>query len=180
MHPLALEVAEERAREAGAGTADALVVVGRGSSDPDANSDLAKVSRLLADRRGLATGGEASRPLGMVEPAFISLAPPSVTAALDRCLVLGARKITVALYFLFTGVLPERSADEALAWAGRHPDVSLEVARVFGPDERIAELVWHRYDEAREEAASMNCDLCIHRVALPGYESRVGEPITLS
>ena len=48
--------------------------------------------------------------------------------------------------------------------------MSLEVARVLGPDERIAELVWYRYDEASEGAATMNCDVCIHRVALPGYE----------
>jgi precorrin isomerase/sirohydrochlorin ferrochelatase len=177
VHPVTLEVAEERAREAGAGAADAVVIVGRGSSDPDANSDLAKVARLLADRRGLGTGDDESQPLGIVEPAFISLALPQVTAALDRCYVLGARKITLGLYFLFTGVLPERAADEALAWADRHPDVSLEVARELGPDERIAELVWYRYDEASQDAASMNCDLCIHRVALPGYESRVGEPI---
>ena len=177
VHPLSLEVAEERAREAGGGEADGVVLVGRGSSDPDANSDLAKVSRLLADRRGLGTGGDASRPLGIVEPAFISLAPPDVTTALDRCLALGATRLTVALYFLFTGVLPERAANEARRWADRHPEVSLEVARVFGPDERIAELVWYRYDEASDGAAAMNCDVCIHRVALPGYESRVGEPI---
>ncbi len=180
VHPLTLQVAEERAREAGAGSADAVVVVGRGSSDPDANSDLSKVSRLLADRRGLGTGGDPTRTLGVVEPAFVSLAPPDVTDALDRCVLLGATKITLALYFLFTGVLPERAAQEARAWAGRHPEVTLQVARVLGPDERIAELVWSRYDEASAGAAAMNCDVCIHRVALPGYESRVGEPIPAS
>ena len=93
VHPFTLEVAEERAREAGGDEADAVVLVGRGSSDPDANSDLAKVSRLLADRRGLGTAGDASRSLGIVEPAFISLAPPDVATALDRCLMLGATEI---------------------------------------------------------------------------------------
>jgi precorrin isomerase/sirohydrochlorin ferrochelatase len=177
VHPVTLEVAEERAREAGAGAADAVVMVGRGSSDPDANSDLAKVARLLADHRGLGTRGDASQPLGIVEPAFISLAPPDVSAALDRCYLLGARKITLGLYFLFTGVLPRRAADEARAWADRNPDVSLDIASELVPDERIADLVWHRYDEASQDAAAMNCDLCIHRVPLPGYEGRVGEPI---
>lgn len=180
VHPLTLDIAEDRAREAGADTADAVVIVGRGSSDPDANSDLAKVARLLADKRGLGTGGDMSRALGMVEPAFISLAPPDVTAALDRCHVLGARKITLALYFLFTGILPERAIDEGRAWAHSHPDASVQPAQVFGPDERIAELVWYRYDEASTGAAAMNCDVCVHRVALPGYESRVGEPIPAS
>lgn len=177
VHPLALEVAEERARQAGAATADAVVLVSRGSSDPDANSDLAKVCRLLADRRGIATGGDASKLLGIVEPSFVSLAPPDVPAALDRCLALGARKITLALYFLFTGVLPERAASQAYAWAGLRGGVSLEVAQVLGPDRRIAELAWQRFDEAFAGGVSMNCDVCIYRVALPGYEDRVGEPL---
>ena len=38
---------------------DAVVIVGRGSTDPDANADLAKAARLLADGRGL---GTRSRP----------------------------------------------------------------------------------------------------------------------
>ena len=47
----------------------------------------------------------------MVEPAFVSLAEPSVPAALERCRLLGATKIVVVPYFLFTGVLVDRIAD---------------------------------------------------------------------
>ncbi|MGH3578934.1 MAG: sirohydrochlorin chelatase, partial [Mycobacterium sp.] len=105
VHPWVLEVAEDRIAETQDRLGDrfAVVLVGRGSSDPDANSDLYKVGRLLADSRGL----------GMVEPAFVSLAPPSVPEALDRCLALGARKVSVVPYFLFTGRLVERIADQA-------------------------------------------------------------------
>ena len=78
VHPLVLTLAEERIRAA-VGADDpgelAVVLVGRGSSDPDANADLYKVGRLLQDSRGL----------GFVEPAFVSLAPPSVPEALERC-----------------------------------------------------------------------------------------------
>ena len=67
--PAVLAVAEDRARAA-LGDADpddsAVVLVGRGSSDPDATSDLYKVARLLADGRGL----------GLVEPAFAGVAQP--------------------------------------------------------------------------------------------------------
>ena len=86
-----------RARGAGDG-GDAVVLVGRGSSDPDATSDLYKVARLLADNRGL----------GMVEPAFAGVAQPTVTEALERCRRLGATRIAVVPFFLFTGVLVPR------------------------------------------------------------------------
>src|SRR6185437_4072708 len=99
--PAVLAVTEERARDA-LGDADpvetAVVLVARGSSDPDATSDLYKVARLLADKRGL----------GMVEPAFAGVAAPTVTEALERCRRLGARRIAVVPFFLFTGVLVPR------------------------------------------------------------------------
>jgi cobalt/nickel transport system ATP-binding protein len=144
----------------------AVVLVGRGSSDPDANADLYKVGRLLDDSRGL----------GMVEPAFVSLARPSVTDALDRCRRLGATRVAVVPYFLFTGLLVDRIERQARAWAERHPDVEVVVGSELGPDERVGRLVLERYDEARTGGAVMNCDCCIYRTALPGYEQRVGAP----
>lgn len=166
IHPSVLAVAEERVHAAAEDT-DAVVVVSRGSSDPDANSDLYKVGRLLADSRGL----------GLVEPAFVSLAPPDVADALERCYLLGARRIAVVPYFLFTGVLVDRIHAQAAEWAASHPDTTVVVGAELGPDVRIADLVLERYDEARRGEARMNCDCCIYRVALPGYESRVGSPV---
>jgi cobalt/nickel transport system ATP-binding protein len=170
IHPLVLEVAEQRIRET-LGEEDpadwAVVTVSRGSTDPDANADLHKVARLLWDSRGTA----------MVEPAFVSLAPPSVPEALERCRRLGARRIAVVPYFLFTGVLVERIGAQAAAWAAEHPDVVVRVGPYLGPDPRIARLVLDRYHEADAGEARMNCDCCIYRVPLPGYEHRVGAPI---
>ncbi len=169
VHPGVLEVAQERIGEVTRPSvlADtAAVVVGRGSSDPDANADLYKVARLLSDSRGLA----------MAEPAFVSLAAPSVPDALERCRRLGAARIAVVPYFLFTGVLVDRIADQADRWAREHPDVDVVVGRYLGPDPRIARLVLERYREAVEGEVHMNCDGCVYRGAIPGYEERVGRP----
>jgi cobalt/nickel transport system ATP-binding protein len=169
IHPLVLAVAEDRIRQAvGADdpAATAVVLVGRGSSDPDANADLYKVARLLWDSRGL----------GLVEPAFVSLAPPSVPAALDRCRRLGATRIAVIPYFLFTGVLVDRIRDQTGGWAAAHPDLDVRHGHHLGADRRIATLVLERYREAYGGGARMNCDLCVYRTALPGYEHRVGAP----
>lgn len=185
VHPLVLGAVEARGKEAAPepGPPDAVVVVGRGSTDPDANADLAKAARLLADGRGLTTvpattpagaDGVATPVLGIVEPAFVSLARPGVAEALERCRLLGARRITVVPYFLCTGRLVVRLGDQARAWAAGHPDIELRVGEHIGIDERIVTLVWSRYDEARGTDVTMNCDACLYRVALPGYERRVG------
>ena len=161
IHPLVLGLAEDRIRAA-VGADDpgelGVVLVGRGSSDPDANADLYKVGRLLQDSRGL----------GLVEPAFISLAPPSVPEALERCRRLGATTIAVVPYFLFTGVLVDRIHDQADAWAADHPDVEVRHGAHLGSDARLAQLVLERHQEAIEGEARMNCDCCVYRIAIPG------------
>ena len=108
----------------------------------------------------------------MVEPAFVSLAEPGVPAALERCRLLGATKIVVVPYFLFTGILVDRIADQVTEWAARHPEVDARPGPHLGADPRIAERVVERYREALAGDAHMNCDLCVYRHALPGYEHK--------
>jgi sirohydrochlorin cobaltochelatase len=146
----------------------AVLVVGRGSSDPDANGDLCKVARLLFE----------GRPFPVVEPAFSGIARPSVAEGLARCLALGARRIVAVPYFLFTGILVRRIAVDCAAFARAHPGLDVSVAGHLGPEEPVARLVAERYREVLEGSPRMNCDLCIHRVALPGYEHRIGAPAT--
>jgi cobalt/nickel transport system ATP-binding protein len=172
IHPAPLEVAAERMAAATADwppEATAVIVASRGSSDPDANADLYKVGRLLSDR-------QLSE---WVEPAFVSLAPPSVAAAMERCRRLGARRIAVVPYFLFTGVLVERIGAQARHWAAEHPELEIRTGSEMGPDPRLARLVLDRYHEALEGDVRMNCDLCTYRVAFPGYEDRVGAPLAI-
>ena len=171
VHPLALEVAADRVRAAAAGedAADtAVLLVGRGSSDPDANADLAKVARLLWD----------GRDLGWVEPAFVSLAAPSVPEGLERCRRLGARRIVVIPYFLFTGLLVERIDAQAAAWADEHPDIAVVTGPHLGPDVRLAHLVLERFEQAATGTGRSSCDCCVYRVALPGHGSKVGAPVS--
>jgi sirohydrochlorin cobaltochelatase len=146
----------------------AVLVVGRGSSDPDANSDLAKMARLFYE----------GRPYPAVESAYVSMTPPDVATALDRCRKLGAKRIVVFSYFLFTGILEERIRRQSEAFAEAAPDVEVRYAGYFGPDQRVADLLVERYTEAIEGDIRMNCDVCVHRVALPGFEVKVGAPAT--
>jgi cobalt/nickel transport system ATP-binding protein len=173
IEPRVLEIAADRIRDA-AGAADpdqlGVALIGRGSSDPDACADLWKVGRLLADGRGL----------GMVEPGFASVASPPVAQALQRLRLLGAGTAVVAPFFLFPGVLLNRIYAEAADWAQAHPEMEVRGAAHFGADPRLAHLVLERYREVCQGDVRMNCDLCAYRVQLPGYESKVGLPISLT
>jgi len=39
--------------------------------------------------------------------------------------------------------------------------------------------VLERHQEAIEGEARMNCDCCVYRIAIPGYEEQVGRPAPL-
>ncbi len=188
-HPLVLATAQDQISATAAGLCGpdiAVVLVGRGSTDPDANAELYKVSRLLADSRsiqGLATAAKiAPDPSGtvpvsgtgvlsMIEPAFVSLAPPSVPQALERCVRLGASKIAVVPYFLFAGVLIDRIKSQVAQWATSNPQARIHVGKEMAGDSRLVEVVLERAREALIGGAAMNCDCCIYKVALPGYRS---------
>src|SRR6202011_4972197 len=75
-----------------------LLLVGRGSADPDANSNVAKVARFLQE----------GYPVGWSAVAFSGIAAPLLEDALPVCERLGFRRIVVQPYFLFTGILLKR------------------------------------------------------------------------
>jgi sirohydrochlorin cobaltochelatase len=142
-----------------------VLLVGRGSTDPDANAEIAKVARLLWEGRGYAG----------VEPCFVSLADPSVPAGLEKLRRLGAGRIVVAPYFLFPGILPDRIVSQTDAFAVEHPELTIGVAEVIGDCDELADIVIERYLEAVSGDIRMNCDTCIYRSAMPGFDDRVGQ-----
>jgi sirohydrochlorin cobaltochelatase len=171
IRPELLQLMDERISDAVSGNEKgdtAVLVVGRGSSDPDANSDLSKIARLFYE----------GRPYPLVESAYVSMTPPDVAEGLGRCRRLGATRVVVFSYFLFTGALEERICLQSEAFAAANPDVEVRYAGYFGPEPRVADLLIERYTEAIEGDIRMNCDVCVHRVALPGFEEKVGAPAT--
>lgn len=168
-HPALLDILEQRIEKALGGTERAdthVLLVGRGSTDPDANAEIAKVARLLWEGRGYAG----------VEPSFVSLADPGIPAGLDKLRRLGAGRIIVAPYFLFPGILPDRIVSQTEEFALEHPFMTIDVAGLIGDCDELADLVIERYLEAVSGDIRMNCDTCIYRAAMPGFGDRVGQP----
>jgi sirohydrochlorin cobaltochelatase len=164
-HPALIDLLAQRVDACGA-EKTAVLLVGRGSTDPDANADVVKTARLLWE----------GRDYPLAETAFVSLARPDVAQGLERCRLLGARQIVVARYFLFPGVLPDRVGEQAAAYAVAHPELDIRYTDVLGDCDEIAALVYERYHEALAGDIRMNCDVCVYRIAMPGFEHRVGEP----
>lgn len=170
-HPTLLSLLEERldaVLDPSDRTDTTVLLVGRGSTDPDANAEVHKVARLFWEGRGLAG----------VEASFISLARPDVPEGLERCRRLGAKRIVVLPYFLFPGVLPDRVVEESHAYAADHRDLDIRCGDVIGDCDGLADLVTERYNEALAGDIRMNCDTCVYRIAMPGFEDRVGVPQT--
>ncbi|MFF2849194.1 sirohydrochlorin chelatase [Streptomyces sp. NPDC058001] len=169
-HPALLRVLERRIDEVLGDAVDRsevmVLLVGRGSTDPDANAEVLKAARLLWEGRGYAG----------VETAFVSLAAPDVPSGLERCVKLGARRVVVLPYFLFTGILPERVRRQTADWAAAHSGVEVRSADVIGAEPELLDLVMERYEEAARGEVRMNCDACVYRIALPGFEDKVGLP----
>lgn len=164
--PLLLVAAADRiAAAAPADRADALlVVVGRGTNDPDANSNIAKLARMLWEGMGF----------GWAEAAFSGVAQPRVTGALERAARLGFRRIVVFPYFLFTGVLVQRIYEETDAVAARFPDIEFVKAPYLRDHANVVGAFLDRIAECEVGEARMNCQLCKYRTRIVGYEAQVG------
>lgn len=143
-----------------------LLVVGRGTSDPDANSNVAKLTRMLWEGMGF----------GWAEYAFSGVAFPRVPEAIERARRLGFERIVVFPYFLFTGVLVKRIY--AAVDAARVADPTLDIVKVdyLKDHPLVLDAMVDRLNEIDRGQNAMNCQLCKYREQIIGYENEVGTP----
>ena len=75
-----------------------VLLVGRGSSDPDVKRDLTRIGEMLKQRS----------PVKRVEVCFLTAAKPSFQESLEEAKRSGAKQVFVIPYLFFTGVLMGR------------------------------------------------------------------------
>jgi sirohydrochlorin cobaltochelatase len=143
-----------------------LVVVGRGSSDPDANSNVAKVTRMLVEGFGFGWG----------ETVYSGVTFPLVEPGLRHVVRLGFRRIVVFPYFLFSGVLVSRIRQHTALVAADHPDVEFVDAAYLGDHPLVIDTFRERVEEVVRGETQMNCSLCKYRAQVLGFEAEVGAP----
>jgi len=130
-----------------------LVVIGRGASDPDANSNVSKVARLLQEGMGF----------GWAEVGYSGVTFPLVEPCLDHVAKLGYKRVIVFPYFLFAGVLIDRIygfTDEA---AARYPDIHFEKAGYLNDHPKVIETFAERVREQMGNSSVPNCGTCAYR-----------------
>src|SRR5713226_3875015 len=146
-----------------------VLVVGRGTSDPDANCEVAKLARLMYET------GEC----GYAQSGYVSIARPTVEEGLTQCAAQGLKQVVVLPFFLCTGVLLKRIQQQTKVWAAARPDVRVVVAGHLGSHPGVIGALLDRLGQLRSgEDQSIWCDRCKFRLALPGHEHSAGAAIT--
>ena len=141
-----------------------LMVVGRGASDPDANSNVSKVTRMLWEGIGF----------GWAETAYSGVTFPLIKPGLEHASKLGYKRIVVFPYFLFTGILVKRIYQYTDLVAAEHPEIQFVKAPYLNDHPLVLDTFSERIEEIRNGVNNMNCKLCKYREQFLGFENEVG------
>ena len=123
-----------------------LVVVGRGTSVSQANAEVSKLTRIVAENMGF----------GWCETVYSGVTFPSVGRGLEMALKLGFKKIVVAPYFLFSGKLIGRIHSYVDKVAAENPDVSFHVADYLRDQSHVINTFVERFEETVAQPAVNN------------------------
>ena len=106
---------------------------------------------------------------------FIGVTFPDFYEGVRRCVSLGARRVIVLPYFLFTGVLIKRIHQRISEMKSIYTEVEFLLGDYLGAHPNLVKLIVERADEALKGAAFMNCEMCKYRVrfSLEHHESHV-------
>ncbi|WP_265111246.1 CbiX/SirB N-terminal domain-containing protein [Halosolutus halophilus] len=171
IHPAIVDLLDDRAaaveRELGVDReADdvAVVLCGRGSSDPDANGDVHKLARLLYE----------GRDFDRVEASFVGVTEPTLEETLHGLSKHRPDAVVVLPYMLGDGVLTGRVRDWTADFDDGYPYVDALAGDPLGTDSRLLDVFADRWQAARTGSVEMSCDTCKYKVDLEGYEEDVG------
>jgi sirohydrochlorin cobaltochelatase len=131
-----------------------LLFVGRGSSDPDANSDVTKIARMLWE------GSEYQT----VETCFIGISHPRLEEGFRRVRLYNPERIIVLPYFLFTGVLVEKIFEVAAVQQSLNPSSQIVCLPEMGLNPQLLRVLRNRELETQIGQVSMNCETCKFRL----------------
>ena len=114
-----------------------IIIVDHGSRREESNQMLEELTLLFAER--------FRERFGIVEPAHMELAEPSIATAYARCVERGAGRVVVCPYFLgpgkhWTSDIPALTA----AAAAKFPGTQYHVTQTLGLDDLILELLAKR------------------------------------
>ncbi|KAB7668862.1 sirohydrochlorin chelatase [Bacillus sp. B1-b2] len=141
VHPKMIEILAEKMKEAelyqNLEKETLVLLVGRGSSDPDVKDDLGKIAFLM----------EEYVPNVKVWDCYLTAAQPSFEEALFLANESSYQKIVVIPYLLFTGILMKSMEKTIKEW--QSDDKKFELLPYLGYHPNIAEILKERIQEMR-------------------------------
>ena len=136
-------------------TTTGVVMLGRGSSDRQANGEMAKMARWLMEE----TDHE------LVDLAFTGITWPRLEKAVQRQSLLGMTQVVVLPYYLFSGTLVERITRQVEHLKAQYPAIRFTSTAYFGFEREIFELLEERVNDLKRGVPEfrMPCDGCKYR-----------------
>lgn len=129
-----------------------LLMIGRGSSDPVANGDFFRASRLIGEYSGYKE----------VHSCFVGITEPNLPTTLENIGRMRPETLLIQPYFLFTGVLVERIEELVQSFSTKAPWVKIKLLPYIGNDKNLLPLLRNKINkETSKELAS--CLSCVYR-----------------
>lgn len=141
-----------------------LMVVGRGTTDPDANSDVHKLACMVGEGMGF----------GFTTVAYSGTAYPTVSESLALVDRMQFKRTIAVPFFFFTGILLERIYRQVSEFDQQSP-LEYIYTDAFGTDELMLKAFDERLEETINGTAQMNCQLCKYRKQIVGFEEEKGK-----
>ncbi|EQA44888.1 sirohydrochlorin cobaltochelatase [Leptospira broomii serovar Hurstbridge str. 5399] len=169
VHPTMLELLHTRAsdiinKKEGIPKKRGVIIVSRGSSDADANSEFYKLVRLF----------EESNEYSFVIPSFVGITKPLLSDSLEVAAKLRPEELLILPYFLFGGRLIRSIEEKVELFTDKFPWIKSSLAPHFGSNPSIFKILNDRIKEAVAGIGVLPCATCEYREQLPGLASKVG------
>ncbi len=132
-----------------------VIILGRGSSDKIANGEVAKLARWLQEE------GDHE----MIDIAFTGITYPRLETIVQRQVKLGMTQIAILPYYLFTGTLITRIAEQFKHLQQQYPHIRFGLGNYFGFESEIYTLLDENVNVLQQTVtiAMMECDGCSYR-----------------
>ena len=146
IHQNMVDIAAERILQTNQPVTDnsLILLVGRGSSDPEVKRDLQEIGRRLSHQlHGI-----------RVEDCYLTAAKPSFQKMMELPLPAGADRVFIMPYFLFTGILMKGIAN-TVGSVAVPPKCNYVLCSHLGYDSKIEAVLTERIDESQTLPSSV-------------------------
>ena len=125
----------------------ALLIVDRGSREPEVRQELEQICLLAKTRAGY----------DYVDYSFLEVLPPFIAEGIDLCMAVGASFITVMPYFLYPGMKLKDTVKQS-AKIGRDKNLKLVITKPLSYHPMMVQLIIDRVNELKKSKGIVQLD----------------------